>query len=280
MKCKYCQAEIEKDARFCPNCGRELPPEKRCVKCGELLEEESTFCPYCGEQQGRPSSNKSQHRPQANVPKKGNSLSLSNKWVVLFMALLSCVLVYLLFFDSCTGESTRPELDEEDSVPAKSELIDTVNQQQAAMEQQWVEDSLEKVAKLKSDSLTYIMDSLKKDQEKRSKKAPVASRPSSNTSGMSSNSPSPSVQRRAAVSISSKNLGYATFKGSLRNGNPHDVNGRLIFKSHHLIDSRDPKGRVAEPGDYVIGEFSDGHLVQGIWYDADNQVKGSVIIGK
>lgn len=73
-----------------------------------------------------------------------------------------------------------------------------------------------------------------------------------------------------------KDLGYATFKGTW----PDDVNGRLIFKSAHLIDTRDPKSRMAEPGDYVIGEFSEGHLVQGIWYGADNVVKGSIIIGK
>ena len=74
----------------------------------------------------------------------------------------------------------------------------------------------------------------------------------------------------------SKDLGYATFKGSW----PNAVNGRMIFKSSHVIDSKDPKGRVAEAGDYVIGEWADGHLVQGIWYGADNQVKGSVIIGR
>ena len=74
----------------------------------------------------------------------------------------------------------------------------------------------------------------------------------------------------------SKNLGYATFKGSW----PNDVNGRMVFNTSHVIDSRDPKGRVAEAGDYVIGEWADGHLVQGIWYGADNQVKGSVIIGR
>ncbi len=74
----------------------------------------------------------------------------------------------------------------------------------------------------------------------------------------------------------SKDLGYATFKGSW----PNAVNGRMIFKASHVIDSKDPKGRVAEAGDYVIGEWADGHLVQGIWYGADNQVKGSVIIGR
>lgn len=78
----------------------------------------------------------------------------------------------------------------------------------------------------------------------------------------------------------SKNLGYAIFKGTLKGGVPDDVNGRLIFKTSHVIDSRDPKGRVADAGDYVIGEFSEGHLVQGIWYGSDNVVKGSIIIGK
>jgi len=74
----------------------------------------------------------------------------------------------------------------------------------------------------------------------------------------------------------STNLGYATFKGSW----PNDVNGRMVFTSSHVIDSKDPKKRVAEAGDYVIGEWADGHLVQGIWYGSDNQVKGSVIIGR
>lgn len=92
--------------------------------------------------------------------------------------------------------------------------------------------------------------------------------------------PAPAPRPQATGNSGTKNLGYATFKGTLKNGVPDDVNGRLIFSTSHVIDSRDPKGRVAEAGDYVIGEFSEGHLVQGIWYGADNQVKGSVIIGK
>lgn len=86
--------------------------------------------------------------------------------------------------------------------------------------------------------------------------------------------PAPKIAKPAVSS--SKNLGYATFKGSW----PNDVNGRMVFTSSHVIDSKDPKGRVAEAGDYVIGEWADGHLVQGIWYGSDNQVKGSVIIGR
>ena len=88
--------------------------------------------------------------------------------------------------------------------------------------------------------------------------------------------PKPTSASKPAASGGSKNLGYATFKGSW----PNDVNGRMVFNTSHVIDSKDPKKRVAEAGDYVIGEWSDGHLVQGIWYGADNTVKGSVIIGK
>lgn len=90
--------------------------------------------------------------------------------------------------------------------------------------------------------------------------------------------PGPSTKSTTASkpASGSKNLGYATFKGSW----PNDVNGRMVFTSSHVIDSKDPKRRVAEAGDYVIGEWSEGHLVQGIWYGADNQVKGSIIIGK
>lgn len=73
-----------------------------------------------------------------------------------------------------------------------------------------------------------------------------------------------------------KDFGYATYKGHW----PNDVNGRMEFKTSHIIDSKDPKGRVAQPGDYVVGEWSNGHLVQGIWYGADKKVKGSIIIGK
>lgn len=75
-------------------------------------------------------------------------------------------------------------------------------------------------------------------------------------------------------------LSYGSFKGQLKNGQPHDANGTMTYTVRHLIDSRDPQKRYAEPGDYVIGEFSEGKLVQGVWYDKSNTVKGSIIIGK
>lgn len=51
MKCKYCHAEIGHDARFCPNCGRDLSNLSKCVNCGEFLDDEGSYCPHCGTKQ-------------------------------------------------------------------------------------------------------------------------------------------------------------------------------------------------------------------------------------
>ena len=53
----------------------------------------------------------------------------------------------------------------------------------------------------------------------------------------------------------------------------------MRYTKEYLIDSRDPQKRVAKAGDYIIGEYANGRLVQGVWYDSSNNVKGSIIIG-
>lgn len=79
---------------------------------------------------------------------------------------------------------------------------------------------------------------------------------------------------------SSKNLGYATYTGPMKNGKPDGTGGKLKFKASHVIETRDSQQRVAEAGDYVIGEFKNGHLVSGRWYGADGVVKGALLIGE
>lgn len=81
-------------------------------------------------------------------------------------------------------------------------------------------------------------------------------------------------------SSSEHKLDYGVWKGGWKNGKPHDTHGTMKYTASHLIDSRDPKKRMAEPGDYIIGEWSEGKLVQGIWYDSSNTVKGSIMIGQ
>ena len=78
---------------------------------------------------------------------------------------------------------------------------------------------------------------------------------------------------------STKNFGYAIYKGEMRNGLPHGT-GTLTFKSSHAIDSRDSKGRVAEAGDYVSGLFYQGHVETAKWFGADGSLKGSLLLGR
>lgn len=74
-------------------------------------------------------------------------------------------------------------------------------------------------------------------------------------------------------------VSYGKWTGAWKNGKPHGT-GTMTYRESHLIDSRDPQKRTALAGDYIIGEFSDGKLVQGVWYDKSNNQKGSIIIGK
>lgn len=132
------------------------------------------------------------------------------------------------------------------------------------------------VAPVDSDSIKAAQEAAEQQRIKDSLDAASAAEAAKKQEAEKKTEPVPATQKPAKPASGSKNLGYATFKGSW----PNDVNGRMVFTSSHVIDSKDPKKRVAEAGDYVIGEWADGHLVQGIWYGSDNQVKGSVIIGR
>lgn len=173
-------------------------------------------------------------------PKKGGNKKLIGiiAGVVVLLAIIGGVF-------ALSGGESKPEPVETAVAPVDS---DSIKAAQETAEQQRIKDSLDAVAAAEA--------------QKKAEPKPAAT-------------PAPAPAPKPAAS-GSKDLGYATFKGTW----PNDVNGRMVFKSSHVIDSKDPKKRVAEAGDYVIGEWSEGHLVQGIWYGSDNQVKGSVIIGK
>ena len=282
MKCKYCNQDVENGARFCPNCGNEIPQSKQCSYCGEILDEDSLFCPNCGKEV-IPSTTGDQQQSTPQRPKPTNNHQKKEQripwWLLTIITLgLLSLLAYGLFVHSCDGHKSKID-DEEDYKTERVDRVDSDSIQRIRLvEQQQKQDSLLNVANTLSDSLTFIKDSLKKEVDKESKEK-TSKRQNDNTR---KNSVGTVSRRSNSVSevTGTKSLGYGTYKGPMQNGKPHGVNGRLIFKSTHLIDNRDPKGRIAEPGDYVIGEFFDGHLVQGVWYDAYNQVKGSIIIGR
>ncbi len=85
-------------------------------------------------------------------------------------------------------------------------------------------------------------------------------------------------QDKKQSATSGGSIDYGKWSGAWKNGKPHGT-GTMTYTKTRLIDSRDPQKRTAAKGDYIIGEFANGRLVQGVWYDSANNVKGSIIIG-
>lgn len=69
-----------------------------------------------------------------------------------------------------------------------------------------------------------------------------------------------------------------TYKGECKNGQP-DGMGTIYYKSHTLISSSDPKERYAEAGQYIVGQFRDGGLLQGKLFDHNGNPIETIIIG-
>lgn len=49
--CPFCGAKIKVGTKFCPECGKALSVDKKCIKCGCSLKPNAKFCPECGEKQ-------------------------------------------------------------------------------------------------------------------------------------------------------------------------------------------------------------------------------------
>ena len=46
--CPKCEAPLESNSKFCPNCGAQLKEKKCCSGCGAKLTTNAKFCPECG----------------------------------------------------------------------------------------------------------------------------------------------------------------------------------------------------------------------------------------
>ncbi len=49
--CPKCNTPLEKNVKFCPECGAAIKAEKFCTNCGGKLEAGAKFCPDCGTKQ-------------------------------------------------------------------------------------------------------------------------------------------------------------------------------------------------------------------------------------
>ncbi len=73
-------------------------------------------------------------------------------------------------------------------------------------------------------------------------------------------------------------LSYGKYSGGIKNGYPHGQ-GRLTYTHSRQINRNDVKGRMADAGDYIIGEFYNGFVVYGKHYDASGNLIGSLNFG-
>ncbi|PTN08173.1 hypothetical protein [Mangrovibacterium marinum] len=89
----------------------------------------------------------------------------------------------------------------------------------------------------------------------------------------------PAEAQEPAQSNSSLSLGFGNYKGETKNGKAHGM-GTLYYTQHHLISTRDRQERYAAQGDYLVGEFYNGEIVQGKLYDKDNKQKETIIVGR
>jgi len=46
--CPNCEAPLEKNAKFCPECGMKIKTEAFCPECGAKISPTPKFCPECG----------------------------------------------------------------------------------------------------------------------------------------------------------------------------------------------------------------------------------------
>ena len=47
--CPNCEAPLQVNAKFCPECGAKLKGAEHCTQCGAKLTPDAKFCPECGE---------------------------------------------------------------------------------------------------------------------------------------------------------------------------------------------------------------------------------------
>ena len=73
-------------------------------------------------------------------------------------------------------------------------------------------------------------------------------------------------------------LSYGTYTGQIKNGYPNGQ-GRLVYNKSRQISKYDSKGRTAQAGESVQGNFKNGFLTIGKHYDASGNLIESLNIG-
>ena len=106
----------------------------------------------------------------------------------------------------------------------------------------------------------------------------IASSSKITTPASSQSTPASSQSSKSAASSPAASSNMNTFTGTVKGGYP-DGFGTYTFKTRRRIDMHDPEERFAEAGDYIKGDWKQGHLNYGEWYSADGTKKGFIRLG-
>lgn len=201
-------------------------------------------CPTCGKE-----------LRECPPPKKSNK----GKVIAIIVALLVLIGAAVAYFLSGANTSEEPKLNvEKDSVP------EVVTQNKDSEEsQKYVSDTV----------INTSQSSDIQNQGSKVIKSTVQTTETTITTKTTSSVKNSSTGGRSTIKLS-----YGTYTGEIKNGYPNGM-GRLTYSKTRQINRHDTKGRSADAGDYVIGEFVNGFFVQGKHYSSDGNLIESLIIG-
>lgn len=92
------------------------------------------------------------------------------------------------------------------------------------------------------------------------------------------NNTSATPQKTSTSTNGTLSLSYGTYTGAIKNGYPNGQ-GKLVYRTARQINKYDSKGRTAQPGDYVQGEFVNGFFTIGKHYNAQGELIESINVG-
>lgn len=137
--CKNCGANINNAGQFCPDCGKEIPANKRsiiyCQNCGEKIVGGENFCKNCGTRINTPKEEKPGFWKPFKIP-----------IIIIAVIVLISIISMGLFYMSTSAESQEVQVDTlnfnipDYFVPDDNLTVDEVDDGVKYVSKYWIHD--------------------------------------------------------------------------------------------------------------------------------------------